>query len=135
MKFVQIMCFSMCLSDNIWLASVWMCIKYFKSNPTFKLSNNFRQTWVSKGIQHPKVNVLNFQHCIYICIESWSGRKMPHWLFFQVVIQKSMNLNGLGINRSDNSNLQDILKWQHDQVNFLVLKSIFNISETIGHLG
>ena len=56
-------------------------------------------------------------------------------MFFQVVIQKSMNLNELGINRSGNSNLQDILNWQHDQVNFLVLKSIFDISETIGHLG
>ena len=32
------------LSDNIWLVSVWMCNKYLKSNPTFKLSNNFRQT-------------------------------------------------------------------------------------------
>ena len=27
-------------------------------------------------------------------------------IFFQVVIQKSMNLNELGINRSGNSNLQ-----------------------------
>ena len=45
-----------------------------------------------------------------------------------------MNLNELEINKSGNSNLQDILKWQHDQVNFLVLKSIFDISETIGHL-
>ena len=30
-------------------------------------------------------------------------------MFFQVVIQKTMNLNELGINRSGNSNLQDIL--------------------------
>ena len=36
---------------------------------------------------------------------------MPHLtIFFQVVIQKSMNLNELGINRSGNSNLQGILK-------------------------
>ena len=67
--------------------------------------------------------------------------KYLHWklelkedVFFQVVIQKFMNLNELEINRSGNSNLQDIHNWQHDQVNFLVQKSIFDISETIGHL-
>ena len=45
--------------------------------------------------------------CIFAKLELKEDASLT--MFFQVVIQKSMDLNELGINRSGNSNLQDIL--------------------------
>ena len=87
-----------------------MCNKYLKRNPLSSYQTildrlEFQRAFSIQKLMYEIFNIV-FTFALKVGVE---GRCLTDYVF-QVIIQKSMNLNELGINRSGNSNLHDIFK-------------------------